>query len=94
MFLCLRGPQEGWRVRETTPGELLSILHTLLGSVRCVTLDPIPTSSCLDTSGLLSITRQDFMARLERANGRREAAGKGLPNSLASNRYRRTQGSG
>ena len=94
VFLCLSGSQEGWRVRETTPGELLSMLHTLLRGVRCVTLDPIPTNSSLNTSRLLTVSRKEFMARLERANSRREAAGKGLPNSLASNRYRRTQRSG
>jgi hypothetical protein len=94
MFLCLGGSQEGWQVRETTPGELLSTLHTLLRGVRRVTLDPIPTNSSLNASRLLTVTRKDFMARLVRANGRRETAGKGTSSSPASNSHRRPQRSG
>ncbi len=64
MFLCFRGPRDGWRTREISPGELRPLFYTVLDDVVCVTLDPIPENSCLDTSALLSITRQDFMARL------------------------------
>lgn len=70
MFLCLRSSQGGWQVRETAAGELLSMFYTVLGGIRYVTLDPIPENSCLGASGLLSITRKDFMGRLEMANGR------------------------
>lgn len=64
MFLCLRGSRDGWRVRKTAVGELLSMLYTVLGGIECVTLDPIPESSCLDATGLLSISRRDFMDRV------------------------------
>lgn len=65
MFLCFRGPGDGWRTREISPGELHSLFYTDLEDVVCVTLDPIPENSFLDTSALLSITRQDFIVRLE-----------------------------
>ena len=65
MFLCFRGPQDDWRTREIAPGKLRSLFYTTLEDVVCVTLDPIPENSFLDTSALLSITRQDFIARLE-----------------------------
>lgn len=65
MFLCLRNSGDGWRTRETAAGELLSLFHTLLEGVSCVTLDPIPENSFLNASGLLSIGREAFMTRLE-----------------------------
>lgn len=65
MFLCFRGPRNGWRTREISPGGLRSLFYKTLEEVVCVTLDPIPENSFLDTSALLSITRQDFIARLE-----------------------------
>ena len=65
MFLCLRGSVDGWRVRETTAGEILSLFYTALKETTCVTLDPIPEDSFLNASGLLSISREKFMTRLE-----------------------------
>lgn len=65
MFLCLRGSADGWRVRETTAGELLSLFYTKLRGITHVTLDPIPENSFLNASGLLSTTREYFMERLE-----------------------------
>ena len=67
MFLCLRGGRDGWRVREATADELLSLLHTLPEEVSRVNLDPIPENSFLNASGLLSINRSDFVIRLKRA---------------------------
>ncbi len=94
MFLWLRRSKDGWRVRETTAGELLSMLYTVLKGVECVALDPIPENSCLDTSGLLSITRQDFIDRLERANGGEVAAEKVVLGSPATREYRHAQRAG
>lgn len=73
MFLCLRAPQEGWRLRKTVAGELLFMFYTNLGDVRCVTLDPIPETSCLDTSWLLNIDRTAFMLRLAKSDGAGDA---------------------
>lgn len=83
MFLYLRGLRDGWRIRETSPGELLLMFHTLLTGVECVMLDPLPESTRLDTLGLLSTTRKEFMGRLERTSGRDREAERGRP-SLAS----------
>jgi hypothetical protein len=70
MFLHLRGSRDGWRLRETGTGELLSMLYTILRDVRYVTLDPIPENSGLNGSGLLSISREAFVKRLDAINGR------------------------
>ncbi len=70
MFLCLRNSREEWKVRETSAGELLSMLYTILADTERVTLDPLPENfPHLDTSELLSIKREAFMARLEETNG-------------------------
>lgn len=70
MYLCLRGPRDEWRIRGISSRELRSLFDTALENIASVTLDPIPENSFLDTSGLLSITRQDFLVRLEGANSR------------------------
>lgn len=75
MFLCLRDSQDGWRVEETAAEELLSMLDTDL-SAGCVTLDPIPEDSCLNSTGILSISQKDFMERLRRTTVRNDLAGK------------------
>lgn len=91
MLLCLRGSPDGWRVRKTAAGELLSMLYTVLRGIGCVTLDPIPESSRLDATGLLSISRKDFMDRLESTNGRGEVARKRSCVSPVLNERRLTQ---
>ena len=91
MFLCLKNSRDDWRVRETTPGELLSMLYTILKSIKYITLDPIPMNSAPDTSVLLSVARKDFIGRLERTNSRCLAAGKGRSNSRAFNEFGRTR---
>lgn len=75
MFLCLGGLRDSWRVRRTAAGELLSMFYTFLRGIECVTLDPIPENVGVDTSGLLSISREDFMDRLGNANGRGKVPG-------------------
>ena len=70
MYLCLRGSRDEWRIKRISPEELRSLFDTTLGNIASVTLNPIPENSFLDTSGLLSITRQDFLVRLEGTNSR------------------------
>jgi hypothetical protein len=46
-FLKLLGEEEkelGWRIRETTPGELISVLLALCAQVKRIALDPLPLS--------------------------------------------------
>lgn len=42
MFLQLETPETYWRARETTPGELVSLLYGPCASVKSVALDPLP----------------------------------------------------
>ena len=65
MFLEL-GASGGWRVRETTTGELTSVLFSLCANVDRVVLDPVPLTG-RRSEGLnevLSIEREAFMGSL------------------------------
>lgn len=42
MFLRLGAPETGWRARETTAGELISLLYGPCAGVKKVALDPLP----------------------------------------------------
>lgn len=98
LFLYLRGsgedPHNGWRVRQTAPGELLSLFRTVLGGLTHVTLDPIPEVSSLDTSGFLSIAREDFVVRLQSRSGGGEVIEIESSGSPGSGRYRTGQRTG
>lgn len=65
MFLEL-GASGGWRVRETTVGELTSVLCGLCANVDRVVLDPIPLPGPLieGLNGLLSMEREAFIGSL------------------------------
>jgi hypothetical protein len=68
MFLELRptaAPGEGWRVRRTSAGELVSVLYGPCSGARRVVLDPLP--GVLDRGksiGLLAIDRNGFLRML------------------------------
>lgn len=70
MYLCMRGSRDEWHAKEVATSELRSLFDTTLENIVSVTLDPIPENSFFDTSGLLSISRQDFIVRLEGANSK------------------------
>ena len=79
MFLEL-GVSGGWRVRETTTGELTSVLCGLCANVDRVVLDPIPLPGRLieGLNGLLSMEREAFMGSLlNRRQSRSAASGRG-----------------
>jgi hypothetical protein len=65
MFLEL-GASGGWRVRETTTGELTSVLFSLCANVDRVVLDPVPLPGRLSEglNEVLSIEREAFMGSL------------------------------
>jgi hypothetical protein len=81
MFLEL-GASGGWRVRETTAGELTSVLCGLCANVDRVVLDPVttlPGPLIEGLNGLLSMEREAFMGSL--LNPRRfrsPASGRGV----------------
>jgi len=66
MFVWMGWADDGWRVRETTAGELVSLLHGLRSSVESVVLDPPPgkiESAQLCVSGFRRHRFVRFLAR-------------------------------
>jgi hypothetical protein len=64
MFLHLRRAAlgEGWRVRQTSVGELVSVLYGPCLDARKVVLDPLPgVVSREELIGFLSMGRKDFL---------------------------------
>ena len=62
-FLGLEAPGAGWWIRETTAGELVSLLYGLCAGVRKVALDP-PAIGDTATFGLLCLSRRRFLCDL------------------------------
>jgi hypothetical protein len=76
MFLRLgQAGFDGWQARETTAGELTSVLYGLCAGVERVALDPLPDMLAERTIGLVSLSRErfvDFVLGRERPLARRE----------------------
>ena len=76
MFLRLgQAGFDGWQARETTAGELTSVLYGLCAGVERVALDPLPDMLVERTIGLVSLSRErfvDFVLGRERPLARRE----------------------
>ena len=71
MFVWLGGSsQDGWRVRETSTGELVSILCGPYATVGNVALDPTPKMVKAEMIGLVIVARKRFLDRIV-APGRR-----------------------
>jgi hypothetical protein len=63
MFVWLGGAfEEGWRVRETSAGELVSILYGPCAGVGRVALDPSPEMVGINAVSLVSVTRERFIS--------------------------------
>jgi hypothetical protein len=79
MFLEL-GASGGWRVRETTAGELTSVLSGPCAKVDRVVLDPVPLPGprIEGLNGLLSMEREAFIrSLLNPRRSRSPASGRG-----------------
>jgi hypothetical protein len=61
MFLWLQRTEEGQEVRETTPGQLVSILYGPCVDVGRVMLDPLPEIGASMQISLLGMERHDFV---------------------------------
>src|SRR5215217_6318645 len=61
MFLWLQTTEEGREVRETTPGQLVSILYGPCADVGRVMLDPLPEIGPRVQISLLGMDRNDFV---------------------------------
>ncbi len=66
MFLDLRlaASEDGWKVRQTSVGELVSILYGPCSDTKKVVLDPVPNVGGEALDDLLSMHRQDFLRSL------------------------------
>jgi len=63
MFVWLEGAfEDGWRVRETSSGELVSILYGPCAGVGRVALDPSPEMVGINAISLVSLTRERFLS--------------------------------
>src|SRR5918993_3283710 len=61
MFLWLQTTEDGREVRETTPGQLVSILYGPCAHVGRVILDPLPEIRASMQNSLLGMDRNDFV---------------------------------
>ena len=61
MFLWLQTTEDGREVRETTPGQLVSILYGPCADVGRVMLDPLPEIGVRMQISLLGMDRHDFV---------------------------------
>jgi hypothetical protein len=61
MFLWLQTTEDGREVRETTPGQLVSILYGPCADVGRVMLDPLPEIGVHMQINLVGMDRRDFV---------------------------------
>jgi hypothetical protein len=63
MFLDLRlaASEDGWKVRRTSVGELVSILYGPCSGTKKILLDPLPEIGGEALADLLSMPRNDFL---------------------------------
>ena len=67
MFLHFRGAalEDGWRVRQTSVGELMSVLYGPCSNAKKIVLDPLPGVGKRELVGSLSVHRNDFLWGLQ-----------------------------
>jgi hypothetical protein len=62
LFLSLsEAGDDGWWARESTAGELISVLYGPCAGAKGVALDPLPEMVAQRTLGLVSLSRECFM---------------------------------
>jgi len=59
--LGLAASKDGWKVRQTSVGELVSILHGPCSGTKKVVLDPVPEVGGEALADLLGMPRNDFL---------------------------------
>jgi hypothetical protein len=52
---------EGWQIRESTAGEIISVLYDPCVGAKHVALDPLPEMVIERTLGLVSLSRERFL---------------------------------
>jgi hypothetical protein len=99
LFLRLEATEAGWWPRETTTGELVSLLLGLCARVDKVALDPLPGLWEREIVGLVCTGRRHFVrhlmgevaARFERKNPSERETGRSDPARLRKGRTRSAQ---
>jgi hypothetical protein len=76
LFLGFQAAGSGWRVRESTTGELVSVLCGPCASATEVCLDPLPEMVAEGTLGLVNLSRKRFV-NLVLSKGQQPVGGKG-----------------
>ena len=64
VFLSLQTTEMYWWIRETTPGELVSVLYGPCAGVGQVALDPLPEPGGEVIVGLVCLSRERFCRQL------------------------------
>jgi hypothetical protein len=70
IFLRFGGVTGGWRARESSAGELVSVLYGPCAGIRKVALDPSPEMVNEGTVGLVSLLRESFLGLIMVRRGR------------------------
>lgn len=78
MYLGFEASGDGWRIRETRAGELVSVLFGLCARVGHVTLDPLPQMVTDETVRLLTLDRKSFVQDLLDESELKGGAARGL----------------
>ncbi len=99
LFLRLEATEADWRPRETTTGELVSLLLGLCARVDKVALDPLPGLGEREIVGLVSTGRRHFLRQLlgevapysERKNPSGRVTGRSDPARLRKGQTRPAQ---
>jgi hypothetical protein len=99
IFLGLEATEADWYLRETTTGELVSLLLGLCARVDKVALDPLPGLGEREILGLVSTSRRHFLRHLlgevaahpERKNPCGRVTGRSDPARLRKGRTRSPQ---
>jgi hypothetical protein len=99
LFLCLEATEADWWLRETTTGELVSLLLSLCVRVDKVALDPLPGLGEREILGLVSTGRRHFLRHLlgevaahsERKNPSGRVTGRSDPARLRKGQTRPAQ---
>jgi hypothetical protein len=83
-FLSLGAPETYWWIRETTPGELVSMLYGPCAGVGRVALDPLPGLGGEAIVGLVSLSRERFCKNFVGEHGPLGSAAKPVPDGMPS----------
>ncbi len=74
MFLWFRKEEYGWKVMETTPGQIVSILYGPCADSGTVLLNPLPEIEACARIDTVSVDRNEFVGSIIQTGARRRNA--------------------